>query len=95
MTVNRGMSFVIIATVYIIATIIHLIAAILFDPTGILFQGAADAQHFNGDFLASQWHAILTVWVPVLAIAGVTMWGIVNEYRRQTQTAISNARRRR
>lgn len=94
MTVNRGMAFIIISTIYVIAAVTHLIAAILFEPSGVLFTGAAEAQHFNGDYLADQWHSVLTVWVPVLAVAGVSMWGVVNEYRRQTQTATRQTRRR-
>jgi len=95
MTVNRGTAFIIIAVVYTISVIIHLIGATLFDPGGVLYQGAAAAEHFNGEYLAEQWYDVLVVWAPVLAVAGVTMWGIVNEYRRQTQTALSNAGRRR
>jgi len=94
MTVNRGLSFVIIATIWIIAGIVHLMAAVLFEPGGTLYAGAASAEHFNGEYLADQWHTILTVWCPVLAAVGASMWGLVNEYRRQTQTAARQTRRR-
>ena len=92
MTVNRGMAFVIMCTVYIIAIIVHLMAAVLFDPSGQLFELAADAERFSGERRATLWHEILTVWVPVLAVLGVTAWAFVNEYRRQTQTAVRRSR---
>jgi len=95
MTVNRGTAFIIIGVVYTISVIIHLMAATLFEPGGVLYRGAVSAEHFNGEYLAEQWYDVLVIWAPVLSVAGVTMWGIVNEYRRQTQTALSNVSRRR
>jgi len=92
MAVNRAMSFVIILTVYIIAVVIHLISAILFAPDTILFEMAAEAERFAGGHRAALWHEILAVWMPVLSALGVTAWGFVNEYRRQTQTATRRSR---
>lgn len=89
---SRAYDFVVIGVIYIIASIIHLMAVELFHPGGPLYETAASATNLNGAQRAQLWYEILSVWVPLLAAAGITAWGLVREYRRQAITAAQRVR---
>lgn len=86
---SRIFDFTVLTVVYIISAIIHLIGAELFTPNGILYSLATDGTGaMNGQALADQWFMILTVWVPLISVGGMTAYVIIREYRRQTVTAV-------
>lgn len=91
---GRGYDFVVVGVIYIIAIVIHVISVELVSPGTPLYAIATDGTAvMNGAARAELWYKILTVWVPLLAMGGITAWGFVREYRRQAITAAQRVRR--
>lgn len=85
---SRAFNFVAVMVVYIISGLIHYLSTELFNPDGVLYGIAANGtQAMNGAARAQFWFEILSVWVPLMAIGGITAWAVVKEFKRQTQTA--------
>jgi len=90
---SRAFDFTVLGVIYIIAIIIHLMGIELFSPGTPLYNLATDGtQTMNGAERAQLWYEILTVWVPMLAMGGITCWGFIREYRRQAVTAARRVR---
>lgn len=71
-----------------IAIVVHFMAVELFAPGGVLYRTATDGTgNMNGTELASFWFEIFAVWVPALAIAGITGYVFVGIFRRQAVTS--------
>lgn len=88
---SRGFDFVVVGVIWVVAVIIHLMGVELFSPGGPLYTIASTGtEAMNGAERAQLWYEILTIWVPLLACAGITAWAFVREYRRQ---AVTGARR--
>lgn len=85
---SRAYDYTVATVVTIVAFIWHRLAVGFFDPSGPLFQLAADANNLDGAARAALWMEISTLWVPLLAIGGVWAWVFVNEYKRQVATAV-------
>lgn len=84
---TRAFTFVVLTVTYVISYVIHLIATRLFHPDGPLYGVATDGTEImNGPERAHFMFEVLSVYVPLLAVAGITAWAVVKEYRRQTQT---------
>lgn len=94
MVMNRPLVFIVLSVTYIISFIIHMTATMLFTPDGALFAMATDGTEIlSGPERAQLWFEILAIWVPVIAVVGVTAWALVTEYRRQTATDARRVRR--
>jgi hypothetical protein len=91
---TRAFTFVVMGVIYIIAYTLHTVAAYLFHPDGQLYELAASATHFDAAARAAFWSQVLVIWVPVIMVGGITLWGVVREYRRQTATAVQPRRAR-
>jgi hypothetical protein len=90
---TRIFRFTVTGVIYIIAAVIHRMAVELFAPESPLHKLASDGTAvLNGAQRADLWFEILSIWVPIMAIGGVTAWMLMAEYRHQTVTA---ARQRR
>lgn len=76
-----------IATIWIAAAVIHLLAAATLGPTSALHSTAAGATMGGSDWAMKQYE-ILAVWVPWIAVCGSGMFGIVVEYRYQKLSAV-------
>lgn len=92
---TRAFSFVVATVIYIIAYVLHTISAYIFSPDGQLYAVAASAENLNGAARAEFWSQFFIVWLPIIMVAGITLWVVVREYRRQTATAPTAARVRR
>ena len=79
---------IVVATVVtIIAIAWHRISISLFAPGTPLFQAGVSAENLNGGQLAAQWFEIGTVWLPLIAVAGIWAWALIRSWRRQAVTA--------
>jgi len=88
---TRAFDFVVVGVIVVISAVIHLIGVTLFGPESALHGVAASATHFNAGEKADTWYAILAVWMPLLASAGIIAWAFFREYRRQTATVLRGA----
>ncbi len=85
---SRAFDFVVVGVIWIVAIVVHMIGIELFAPGTPLYEIAVDGTAaMNGGERADLWHEILTVWVPLLAMGGISAWAMVREYRRQAVTA--------
>lgn len=89
---SRAFDFVVLAVVYIIAVVIHMMGVELFSPASPLHQIASGATQLNGAARADLWYEVLSLWVPLIAVGGISAWVFVREYRRQARTAIAGYR---
>jgi len=90
---SRAFDFVVIAVIWIIAIVIHMMGVELFAPGTPLYDLATDGTAaMNGQARADLWYQMLTVWVPLLAASGITAWGFIREYRRGARTAARGVR---
>jgi len=86
---SRSFDFVVVGVIWLISSVIHLIAVELFAPGKPLYSVATDGTSvMNGTERATLWFEILAVWVPVLAAIGILAWALLREYRRQVATAV-------
>lgn len=77
-----------LGTIYIIAAVMHRMSLELFAPNTVLYDLAATGNaNMNGAARAALWFEILSVWMPLLVIGGITAFVVIREYRRQVQTA--------
>lgn len=89
---SRAFNYVVMLVVYIVSAIIHYMATELFAPGTPLWDVATDGTEvMNGPARAQFWFEILSVWVPIIAVVGITAWAAVKEYRRLSQTATVRA----
>lgn len=87
---SRAFDFTVLTVVYIIAAVIHLMGVELMAPGSPLYSLATDGTAtMNGQQLADQWYQIISVWVPMIAVVGMTAYVMIREYRRQATTAIT------
>jgi hypothetical protein len=85
---TRVFRFTVVGVIYIISAVIHRMAVELFAPESPLHALASDGTAvMNGAARADLWFQILSIWIPLLAMGGVTAWLLVTEYRTQTITA--------
>jgi uncharacterized membrane protein len=72
----------------IIAMIIHRVGTELFAPDKPLHEIASDGTAvLSGASRVDLWYQTLTIWVPVLAIAGIWAYVFIRIYKRQVRTA--------
>jgi hypothetical protein len=89
---TRAFDFVVVGVVMIISVVIHRIGIELFQPGSPLYELAAGAENLNGAARAQLWFEILTIWMPLMAAAGIIAWAVFREYRRQARTAVQPVR---
>lgn len=90
---TRAYDFTVVAVIYVMAVIIHLMAVELFVPGGPLYSLATTGtETMNGQAWADQTYMILSTWVPLISFGGITAWAVVREYKRQAATAITRQR---
>jgi hypothetical protein len=83
------------AVIYIVSAVIHRMAIELFAPESPLHALASDGTAvMNGAQRADLWFEILSIWLPLLCIGGVSLWLLVLEYKTQTITAAQPRRPR-
>ena len=91
---SRAYDIVVAAVIYIVAVIVHLMSVELFAPGSVLYNLATDGTAvMNGQARADLWFEMLAVYIPLLAMAGISVWLMIREYRRQVQTAVARAPR--
>lgn len=83
---TRSYDFVVATVVTLVAIIWHRMAVGFLDPSGTLYEIAADATNLGGASLASWWHSIGVMWLPLIAIGGIWLYVFVREFRRQAIT---------
>lgn len=85
---TRAFDFTVVAIVYIVAVVIHLMAVELMAPGTPLYSlGTTGTEVMDGQAWADQTYMIMSTWVPLIAFAGITAWAVIREYRRQAITA--------
>lgn len=85
---SRAFDFVVVGVIYIVAVVIHLMGINLFAPGTPLHQVASTGTAvMGGAAKADLWYEIITLWAPLLAVGGISLWAFIREYRRQTVTA--------
>lgn len=82
---SRAGDFVMMGVIYLIAIVIHRISIALFAPgTGLHEIASTGTEVFNGAGLMDQWYVILAIWIPMIAMVGITAFVAMREYKRQT-----------
>lgn len=90
---SRAFDFVLVGVIYIVAVVVHLMGIQLFGPASPLHQLATSGTGtMNGAARADTWYEIITIWVPLLAVGGISAWAFIREYRRQAVTAARSVR---
>lgn len=89
---SRAFDFVLVGIIYIIAAVIHLMAIELLAPGTPLYETASTATNLNGAERAQLWYEIVAIWVPLIAMGGITAYAVMREYRRQAVTAVQTVR---
>jgi len=91
---TRAFDFVVVSVIYLIAIIIHLMGIELFAPGSPLHVLASDGtSNMNGAARADLWCQIITMWVPLFAIGGISAYAFIREYRRQVGQVVEQTRR--
>lgn len=86
---SRAFDFTVLVVVYIVAVVIHLMGVELMAPGTPLYDLATTGTAaMNGQARADQWFMIISTWVPIISVFGITAWMVVREYRRQAVTSI-------
>jgi hypothetical protein len=86
---TRAFDFTVVAVIYIMAVIIHLMTVELMAPGTPLYELAIDGtEAMSGQEWADQTYMILSTWVPLIAFGGITAWATIREYRRQALSAV-------
>lgn len=89
---SRAFDYVVVGVIYVIAVTVHLMGVELFSPASPLHAIASGATHFDGAAKADLWYEILSLWVPLIGVGGISAWAIIREYRRQANTALAGYR---
>lgn len=90
---SRAFDFVVVGVIWVIAIVIHVMGIELFAPSAPLHELASTGTSaMQGSSRADLWYEILSLWVPLMAAAGISAWAIVREYRRQAATALQGPR---
>jgi len=78
-----------VATVIsIIAIVIHRVGTELFAPNKPLHEIASDGTAvLQGASRVDLWYQTLTIWIPILVIAGAWSYAFIRLYKRQVRTA--------
>lgn len=84
--------FVVSGVITIISVIIHVMAVNLFAPGTALHMVASGATLMDGAARADLWYQILAMWVPLFGLVVAGAWPFVRAYRRQANTAVTQAR---
>jgi hypothetical protein len=86
---TRAFDFTVVAVIYAVAVVIHLMGVELMAPGTPLYSLATDGTaSMNGQARADLWFQIISVWVPMIGFLGITAWAMVREYKRQAVTSI-------
>jgi len=75
--------FVLWTVIVIISLVMHRVAIGIFKPEGDFHQTLSQATRFQAASRIDFWFEILSVWMPLIVIAGTTIYVVVREYRRQ------------
>ena len=90
---TRAYDFTVLAVVYLVSVVIHLMAVELMAPgTGLYALATDGTEVMNGQAWADQTFMILSTWVPLISFFGITAWGVFREYRRQALSAVQRVR---
>lgn len=86
---TRAFDFTVITVIYIVAVVVHLMGVELMAPGSPLYTlGTTGTEVMNGQAWADMVFMIISTWVPLIAVGGISAWALVREYRRQTATAV-------
>jgi len=88
---TRAGDFVLWTIMTLFSSVMHLVGIELFKPSSPLHAIASEGTRFNGAAHADQWFGILSTWVPLMVVVGMTVYVIVREYRRQAVAAPTRA----
>lgn len=89
---TRIFDFTVAGVITIIAVVVHLMGIELFAPGTPLYELATDGTGaLDGQARADLWYEIISLWIPLLAVAGIWAWAFVREYRRGVATAAQRA----
>lgn len=87
---SRAFDFLLVGVIYIVAVVIHLMGINLLAPGSPLHEMASTGTSaMNGAQRADLWYEIITLWVPLIAVGGISSWAFIREYRRQATTAMA------
>ena len=85
---TRVFRFTVVGVIYIISAVIHRMAVELFAPESPLHDLASSGTAvMNGAARADLWFQILSIWLPLFAMGGISLWALSAEYKTQTITA--------
>lgn len=86
---TRAFDFTVITVIYIVAVVVHLMGVELMAPGSPLYALATDGTEvMDGQEWADMVYMIISTWVPLIGVGGISAWALVREYRRQTATAV-------
>lgn len=86
---SRAFDLTVMTVIYVVAIIVHLMGVQLFAPSSPLHVLASSGTGaMDGAARADLWYEMLSLWVPLIAMVGITAWSIIREYRRQAITAV-------
>lgn len=85
---SRAYDFVVVSVVTIISVVVNRMGIELLQPGSVLYDIATDGtQNVGGPAFAEIVWQSVTVWIPIMSIAGILAWAMLREYRRQAVTA--------
>lgn len=86
---SRIFDYTVVSVVTVIAVVINRIALELLQPGSPLYAIATDGTgNVNGTAWADMVYQAVAIWVPIIAIAGILAWALLQEYRRQAVTSV-------
>lgn len=89
---SRSYDFLLVGIVTAISYAVHLLAVELAGPQSPLHSTADEATNLGGAGLANLWFEIWAIWIPMIAIVGITAFAFLREWRRQSVTRRAPAR---
>lgn len=87
---TRAFDFTLWTVIFIIAVVVHYLGVSLMAPGTALYGLATDGTAvMNGQQWADRTFMIVSTWVPLISIGGITAWVFVREYKRQAVNAVT------
>lgn len=84
---SRVYRFTVVFIVYLFSAVTHLTASAILSPDQALYQNFANSgSTLPGGEWAQLYYEVGSMWVPMIAVGGITLWLLYMEYRKISAT---------
>lgn len=84
---SRVYRYTVVFIVYLVSAVIHLVSSAIFAPDMGLYEEVANSgSTLPGAEWAQLYYEVGSMWVPMIAVGGITLWLLYMEYRRIVAT---------